>query len=99
MAARKKQYIRAECAHPSHHRVSPRRHLFRRFAAGAAVTEQLPIRALGMDLGRGQTLILAVIPFDEIAIDLRDVPKSREFAGATRALQRARKHPGEIHPS
>jgi hypothetical protein len=53
----------------------------------AAVAEQLPVRALRVDLGRAAALILAVVPFDQIGVDFGHGTKAGQIAGADRALQ------------
>src|SRR5271169_1935890 len=70
MPARKNQYVAFDRAHPAHDAIGPRADLAWRLSSGAAVTEELPVRALRMDLSRAAALILAVIPFDQIGIDL-----------------------------
>src|ERR1700730_431218 len=82
----------SEGAHTVHHGVSTRRHLFGRFTARAAVAKQQPIRALGMNLGRGKPLILAIVPFEQIAIDFGYGPEPGQLTSARRTLQRARKY-------
>ncbi len=44
----------------------------RRFAAGAAVSEYVPVGLLLLNLGGCEALIFTVVPFDEIAVDGRD---------------------------
>ena len=96
MAAGKKQHVALEGSHPAQHAVSPRAYLVRRFTSGATVAEQLPIRALSIDLGRASALVLAVVPFDQIAIHFGDGPEAGQLTGPCRALQGARKHLREI---
>ena len=64
MPARKEQHVPPDCAHPAYHPVGPRSDLVRRLPSRAAVAEQLPVRALGADVGAGPTLIRAVVPFE-----------------------------------
>jgi hypothetical protein len=51
----------------------------------------LPIGPLGDDLSRSAPLVLAVVPLDQIRIDLRNVSIAGERAGPERALQGAAK--------
>jgi len=46
--------------------------LLRRFASGAAVAEQVPSRALRADFGTPATFIFAIVPLDEVRLDLGD---------------------------
>src|SRR6516162_3604440 len=49
---------------------SARAHLVGRFTSRTTVAEQLPGGTLGMNLGCAKTLILAVVPFEQVAIDV-----------------------------
>jgi hypothetical protein len=75
MAARKHQHFAFDRAHPIHDAVGPRPDLARRLSSGAAVTEELTVRALCMDLGRATALILAVVPLDQVGIDFGHIAK------------------------
>src|SRR5207237_3805176 len=68
----------------------------RRFTSGATVAEQVPVRALSVDLGRAETLILAVVPLQQIAINFGYCPEAGQLTGPCRAQQGARKHLREI---
>src|SRR5262245_6116899 len=74
---------------------SARHDLSRRFPFGAAVAEQLPVVALGPNFGRPASLILAVVPFQQIAIDFGDAPKAGQSTCPAGALQRAGEDIGE----
>ena len=50
MPAGEKQYVARNCAKALHHTVRPLSDLFRRFASGAAIPEQLPFGAFAKDL-------------------------------------------------
>src|SRR5436309_13314311 len=104
MRAGKKQHIAVGGARPLDHRIGARpldhrigasRDLIWRFTSRAAVTEELPIRAIRADFSRTQAFVGAIVPFAQIRIDFSDRPESRELARARRALQRARKDLGE----
>src|SRR5437899_1501890 len=51
VSARKEQHVPSDCPHPAYHPVGPRSDLVRRLPFRAAVAEQLPVRALGVDVG------------------------------------------------
>ena len=76
MPARKNQHVTFDRPHPAHDAVGPRADLTRRLSSGAAVAEELPVRALRMDLGRAPPLILAVIPLDQVGVDFGRGPKA-----------------------
>src|SRR5437016_13368095 len=52
MSAGKKQNISSHRSHAAHYAISPRSDLLRRFAARAAVAEQLPVRTFSQDVNR-----------------------------------------------
>src|SRR5208282_869265 len=89
MPARKNQHVAFDRAHSAHDAVGPRADLARRLSSGAAVTEQLPVRALHMDLSGAAALILAIVPLDQVGIDLGRTAKPGQLAGSPRALQGA----------
>src|SRR5262245_51010985 len=99
MPAREEQHVALLGAHPADHAVGARPDLRRRLAAGTAVAEELPVGALGVDLGRGPALVVAIVPLDEVAVELGRVREAGELAGARRALERARPYPGEAEPA
>src|SRR5258706_14536652 len=51
MPARKQQHVRLEAAHLAHHAIGPGTDLLWRLSARAAVAEQVPAGALGVNLG------------------------------------------------
>src|SRR5271166_3636794 len=87
MPARKNQHVAFDRAHPAHDAIGPRAYLARRLSSGAAVTEELPFRALRMDLSRAAALVLAVIPFDQVGVDFGRGAKAGQLARPHRALQ------------
>src|SRR6266576_1868257 len=99
VAARKKEHSRSGGSHPGQYAVSPRTHLVRRFTARATVAEQLPLRPRSKDLVRAETLVLTVVPFDQIAIDFGNCPEPRQLTCPCGALQWARKNLSEIQSS
>src|SRR6516164_2705053 len=92
MPARKNQYISLNAARPGHHPVSPSGNLLRRFTSRTAVAKQLPVRPLLADLGSGATLVLTVVPFDEVPIDFGHSSEAGQFAGPGRAPQGTGEH-------
>ena len=58
-----------------------------RLAADDPVGEQRPSGPPLLNLGAGQSLVLAVVPLDEIRIDDRTIREAGEVAGLSRALQ------------
>ena len=103
MAARKHQHVAADRAHPGDDAVGAGAGFVRRFAARAPVAEKLPAGPLAQDLGGADTLVFAVIPFDEVRLglgfDLRPWTKPGERAGARGTLERACQHPDEAEPA
>src|SRR5580698_918881 len=97
MSAGKKEHIAGDCSGTLHHAIRALTYLRRRFATGAAVSEQLPVWTFSQDLGRAQPLIFAVVPFHEIGIGFRKGCEPRQFAGTRRALQGAGKYLCELH--
>src|SRR5205823_3286490 len=69
MSARKNQNIAFDPSHTAHNVIGPGANLVRRFAPGASVAEEKPIRALRANLFRSETSVIAVVPFDQVAID------------------------------
>src|SRR6516162_3473602 len=84
MPARKNQHIAFDCAHSAHNAVGPRADLARGLSSWAAVAEELPVRTLHMDLSGAATLISAVVPLDQVAIDFGRGLKACQFAGTGR---------------
>lgn len=70
MATGKKQNVSLNGPHAAQSAVCSLTHLTRCFTAGASIAEQLPVRTLSMYFFCAAALILAVIPFDQVAIDL-----------------------------
>jgi hypothetical protein len=95
---RKNQHIPSNPTDSTYHPVRPCGDLIRRFTSRAAVAKQLPSGPLRENIRRAESLILAVVPFDQIAIDFVRPSEARQFACADRTLQGARKHFGESEP-
>jgi hypothetical protein len=60
--------------------VSARGDLVRRFSTRAAVGEEIPIRAFDLDLGGPAAFVVAVVPFEQIAIDFGDSAEAGQVA-------------------
>src|SRR5262249_50872988 len=97
MPARKKQHVTFDRAHALHHAICSCANLVWRFPSGAAIAKQLPIRALLLDAGGQATLILAIVPFEQVPLDFRHRAKTSQFAGPGGTLQGAGKHLGESY--
>jgi hypothetical protein len=95
VSARKNQNVSLYCTHAVNHAISPRSNLVWRFATGATIAEQFLARALGMDLRSAQTLVFAVVPFEQVTIDFGLSAETSQLAGPGCASQRTRKYPGE----
>src|SRR5229473_125231 len=93
--ARKNQNVAFDRAHTINHAISPRSNLGGRFTSGTAVAEQLPVRALGVDLRSASTLVFAVVPFEQVAINIGLGAEASQFACAGCTPQRTGKYPGE----
>src|SRR5208337_1089421 len=67
---RKNQNVVPDRAHSADHTIGARTNLGGRLPSRTTIAEQLPARALRMDLASGSSLILAVVPFQQIAIGM-----------------------------
>src|SRR5208283_1419843 len=61
----------------------------------AAIAEQFPPGALGEDLSSAQTLVLTIVPFEQVAIDFGLGAKASQLACAARSLQWTGEYVGE----
>src|SRR3989442_8361428 len=84
--AREEQGVAFDGAHPAHHPGRPRPDLVRRLSSPAAVAEQLPVGPLAVDVRAGATFVGAVVPFDEIRLDLRHGAEAGQLTRADRPL-------------
>src|SRR5882724_5599518 len=89
MGARKHQDVALDGAYTIDNTVGSRAHLVRGLPSGAAVPEQIPIRALLQDLDRAPAFILAIVPFDQIRIGFGLLAETSQLASPDGALQRA----------
>src|SRR5262249_48360210 len=64
--------------------------LLRLLPARTAVRPQVPVRSMFPDLGRGQALVLAVVPFAQVLGHVRPVSEPGQLAGLASPPQRTR---------
>ncbi len=57
-----------------------------RFSPRAAVAEQVPVRPLLADLRRRQAFVPAVVPLEQVRVELGLLPEPGELAGPLRPL-------------
>src|SRR5262245_59920739 len=69
--------------------IDPCAHLLRRFAAGAAITKNHPVRSFCQNLLGSKTFVFTVIPLQKVSLDLSAVPEPSQFAGFACAVERA----------
>src|SRR5215467_3475246 len=96
VAAREDQHVAVDGAHLRHHAVGPGPDLRGRLAVGAAVAEEVPVRALGVDVLARAPFVAPVVPLEQICIDLGQIAEAGPLAGVGRALKRAGEDPGEL---
>src|SRR6185436_11403189 len=89
MAAGKEQRSVIERSEAGNDPVSAGAHLRHRFTTRTAVAEELPARTPLENLSRRQAVVIAVVPFDQVGIDLCHGAEAGQFAGAFGPLQRA----------
>jgi len=92
MPARKQQNVAWDVANAAHDAIGPDADLIRCFSSRTTVAKQLPARTLFVDLLCATSLILTVIPFQQIAVALRFASEAGQLASPHRPLQRAREH-------
>ena len=85
MPAGKEQHIPRDGPHSAHHVVGPDTNLLRGFSSRTTIPEQLPVGALGVNFNSAAALVITVIPLQQVAIDLGNVPKASQFACSGRA--------------
>ena len=89
VAAGERQHVALDAAHAGDEAVGPGGDVLRRFAVRAAVAEQLPAGPLLQDVPGQLPLEAAVVPLDQVRIDLRDRPEAGQLARLRGTLQRA----------
>src|SRR5437667_133193 len=98
MSARKNQHIAFDGAHAIDNAIGTGSNLFGRFSVRAAVTEQLPVRSLRVNLRCAETFVITIVPLDQITIDLSYGAEACQLTSSRGALQRARQHFCENRP-
>jgi len=98
VATREEQNVAGDPAHSLHYAVFPRSNVFWRFAPWAAVAEQVPVRAFGKDVSRVAAFVLAVVPFDQVTINLGYGSEPSELARPHAATQGTGKYLRKCHP-
>ena len=92
MPTRKQQNVASKVANPVGDAIGPGTDLIRCFSSRTTVAKQLPARTLLVDLLGTTPLVLAIIPFYQIAVGLRFISESGQLTGSDRALQRTGEH-------
>ena len=80
MAARKQQYVGVESPHAGNDAIGPSADLREGFAAGTAVAQDAPAGNFLANVDGPPPLVGAVVPLDQIVIDLRDVAEAPRVA-------------------
>src|SRR4051794_744327 len=86
MSARKQQYVTWHGTQTAYYAVRPGGHLTWRFAARATVAKDLPVRSIGADFGPSEAFIGAVVPLDQVFVDLGDCAESGELTSTKRTF-------------
>src|SRR5437867_10074089 len=68
MSTRKNQHIAFDRAYPTDNTIGSGTDLLWRFPVGATVAKQLPAGPLRTNLRVSKTFVIAIVPFDQIAI-------------------------------
>ena len=95
MATGEQNRIAIEASQAGNHSVRASLDLCDAFTARATVAEQLPVGPLVMDLLAGESFVVAVVPFNQVGVDLRLRPEPRQFASRSCAEQGAGEDPGD----
>ncbi len=98
MPARESKYIPRNGTQSANDAVRTGADLQRCLASGAAVAEQVPVRSLRADFCTTAAFIFAIVPLDEVSVDLGHGAKPRQFASLARALQWTGEHLCESQP-
>src|SRR5262245_39890487 len=89
VAVREQCGVAGDRAGPRYHPVYPRTNLLRRLATRAPISEDQPARRRLLDLLGRQSLVVAVVPLDEVGVDDGSIGQARQLAGLSRPLHRA----------
>src|SRR5271170_2615271 len=90
MAARKQDRAVIRRAKASDNAIGSRPDVCWLLAIRASVAKQEPAGTIGQDLARLPSFVVAVVPLQEVGIDLGSLAEPGQRAGARRALKRAR---------
>jgi len=96
MPAGKEEYGAVDGARPVQDVVRSRSDVIHRLSPRRSVTEDIPAGTSRQDVFGGQAFIVAVIPFDQVAIDFRPLSETGQFACVASALQGAGKDAREF---
>ncbi len=92
VAMSEERNIAASVRCPFDHSVRTLADLLNGLAIGYTVVPKVPVRVSLPDLGSGKAFIIAVVPLDEVGLDLSLSSVSGKAAGFFRALQRTGEH-------
>src|ERR1700733_1513982 len=98
MAAGKYNRLVIRCAKAPDDAIGARADIRRLLAVRASVAEQEPAGPAGEDFAGLAPLVVAVIPFEQVGIDLCGVAEPGERAGAGRALKGTGEYPVKLEP-
>ena len=93
VSAGKEEDVSVKRANPFDDAIGAPRDLVGHLAGGAPVAEQLTVWAIGQDLARRAAFVLAVVPLDQIRIDLAACAKTCQLTRSQGPLKRARPRP------
>ena len=82
MSAGENQDVAVERPKPRHDPIGPLGDLQDGLAAGAPVAEELPLRALSVNLCECPPLVMTVIPLEQVPVESRYAGKAGELAGS-----------------
>ena len=89
VSVRKQRGVAIDRTRSGYHPIDSRTHLFWRLAAGTSIAEDQQTRRNLVDLFGCQSLVLAVVPLDQIRIDDGLIAEARELTGLSCPLSRA----------
>ena len=98
VSVREQHDIAVDGARPDDHSVDPCSHLLRPLSSRASVSKDEPAWRDVMNLLRRQSLVVAIVPLDQISVDDRHITEACQFAGLSRASHWAAKSEPECIP-
>src|SRR5262249_51638991 len=93
VTAREQEHVTPKGARALDHPGGPRADLLGCRAPGTAIAEELPVWTLRTDLCGATALVLAVVPLDQLGIDLRNRGEAGQLTRPGRSLQGTGEHP------